>query len=67
MMERTTRQQVGDVAPVESRTIRARSVRRVPARMVALDAALVIQPQETLSRHLSPEDASEALAAATAA
>ncbi len=35
--------------------------------MVALDAALVIQPQETLSRHLSPEDASEALAAATAA
>ncbi len=35
--------------------------------MVTLDAALVIQPQETLSRHLSPEDASEALAAATAA
>ena len=35
--------------------------------MTALDAAIVIQPEESLQERLSPEDASRALAAATAA
>ena len=35
--------------------------------MGALDAALVIRPEEVLREHLSPEDASRALEAATAA